>query len=199
MRRRPWRPRPSRRRSPGTVVEEQVAREVGAGGVGGVEVGQQGPSELVDAEQVEAVVADVCRGAEGVEDALHTGPQLLLAGGAAAPVAGVGCPGEVEQVDPLGLVELEGGRHGFQDRLGHAGEVAALQARVVVGADVGEHGDFLAPQPFDPPVAAVERRPAWSGVSRLRREVRKSRTSALLSMSRPYGAAPGPGRVWRYL
>lgn len=54
----------------------------------------------------------------------------------------------------LGLVEPEGVGQGVQHLLGDAGEVAALQARVVVGADAGEQRDLLAAQPRDPSVAA---------------------------------------------
>ena len=73
--------------------------------------------------------------------------------------AGVGRAGQVEQVEPFGLAELQCSGDGFQHAVGDAGQVAFLQPGVVVGADPGEHRDFLAAQPGDAPVAAVEAQP----------------------------------------
>jgi hypothetical protein len=50
----------------------------------------------------------------------------------------------IEEVGPLGLVELECGRQCLQDRLGDARQVPAFESGVVVGADTGEQGDLLA-------------------------------------------------------
>ena len=47
----------------------------------------------------------------------------------------------------LGLIELERPRQRFEHELGDAADMAALQAPVVVGADAGEGGDLLSPQP----------------------------------------------------
>jgi hypothetical protein len=58
--------------------------------------------------------------------------------------AGVGRTGQVEQMEPFGLVELQGSRDGFKHAVGDSGQVAFLQPGVVVGADPGEHRDFLA-------------------------------------------------------
>ena len=71
--------------------------------------------------------------------------------------------GEVEQVGPFGLVELQGAGQGLQHRLGDAGEVAALQPGVVVGADPGEQGDFFATQTGHATVGAVERQTGLLG------------------------------------
>jgi hypothetical protein len=51
----------------------------------------------------------------------------------------------------LGVVELQGAGHGVEDIVGHAADVALLQAVVPVGADPGQHGDLLAAQPGHPP------------------------------------------------
>ena len=57
----------------------------------------------------------------------------------------LGGPGEVEQVDALGLVELKRAGHTLEDSVGGAGEVPAFHADVVVDADAGEERHLLAP------------------------------------------------------
>ena len=64
--------------------------------------------------------------------------------GAALAAACVGGAGEVEQVGAFGLVELQRARQRLEYRLGHPGEVPALQPGVVVGAHAGEQGDLFA-------------------------------------------------------
>jgi hypothetical protein len=54
--------------------------------------------------------------------------------------------GEVEQVGPFGVVELEGASDRVEDGGGDAGESAAFQLRVVLDADPGEGGDLPATQ-----------------------------------------------------
>ena len=56
----------------------------------------------------------------------------------------------------FGLVELQGAGDAFEDVVGHAVGVAALESRVVLDADPGEHRDLLAAQPADAPVRAVD-------------------------------------------
>ena len=56
---------------------------------------------------------------------------------------------------PFGLVELERPGEAFEDAVGDASGVPALEAGVVVDADAGEQGDLLAAQARDPAVAAV--------------------------------------------
>ena len=51
---------------------------------------------------------------------------------------------QVEQVGTFRLVELQGAGDAFEDVVGHAVCVAALEPRVVLDADPGEHRDFLA-------------------------------------------------------
>ena len=76
---------------------------------------------------------------------------------------GSGGSGEVEQVGPLGLVELQGAGHGVEDVVRDAADVALLQADVPVGADPGQHGDLLAAQPGHPPLAAAGGQPDLLG------------------------------------
>ena len=120
---------------------------------------EQGAAERVGGDDVEASVAHEGRCAgHGVEEALHAGPDLLLARSAAAGGRGVvGGAGEVEQVGAFGFVELQGAGDGFEDAVGDTGEVAALEPGVVVDAHPGEHGDLFASQAGHPPVAVVGR------------------------------------------
>ena len=85
--------------------------------LGGVQVGQRGSSKAVDAEQVEAVVPDVRRSADRVEDPLDSGAQVLLGGRAALAAAGIGGSGEIEQVAAFGLVELQRAGERLEDGL----------------------------------------------------------------------------------
>ena len=50
----------------------------------------------------------------------------------------VGGAGEVEQVGAFGLVELQGPGQGVEDAGGGAGDLAALEAGVVLDAETGE-------------------------------------------------------------
>ena len=55
----------------------------------------------------------------------------------------------------LGLVELQRSRNTFEHVLGGAGCVPALEARVVLDADSGEHRDFFSAQSLHPAIAAI--------------------------------------------
>ncbi len=145
----------------GPWVEEQES-----GGVDGPRrvVEQQGverPAELVGGEDVEPPVAHEGRGpGEGVEDPLHDGPHPRLRRPprlAAGP--GVERAGEIEEVHPLDLVELQ--RHGdaVEDVVGDAAEVPPFEPDVVLVADPGEQRHFLAAQPGNPPIAAIDGKP----------------------------------------
>ena len=79
-----------------------------------------------------------------------SGPAGAL--GAARGSVGDGA-GQVVQVGAFGVVELQGARDGVQDFFGGSGEVAALQADVVVDADAGEQ--LLTAQAGHAPGAAV--------------------------------------------
>jgi hypothetical protein len=63
--------------------------------------------------------------------------------------------GEVEQMCPFGVVELEGAGDRVEDGRGGAGEGAAFQFGVVLDAHVGECGDLAAAQAWDATVANV--------------------------------------------
>jgi hypothetical protein len=62
---------------------------------------------------------------------------------------GLAGAGEIEQVRALGVVELQRPGQCFEDAVGGAGELAALEAGVVRGADAGQDRDFLAAQAGD--------------------------------------------------
>ena len=68
---------------------------------------------------------------------------------------GVGAAGQIEQVLPFGVVELQGTGHRLQHRLRRPGQVPALQPAVVVDTQPGEQGDLLAAQTRHPALAAV--------------------------------------------
>jgi hypothetical protein len=55
--------------------------------------------------------------------------------------------GEVEQVRPFGVVQLERPRERVEDRGGHPRDRAAFELGVVLDAHPGEQGDFTAAQP----------------------------------------------------
>ena len=61
--------------------------------------------------------------------------------------------GEVEEVGAFGVVELQRTGERLEHGLGDAASVAALEARVVLDADAGEHRDLLAAQPGHAAVA----------------------------------------------
>ena len=76
-----------------------------------------------------------------------------LAGTAAGSHAGagaVGGVGEVEQVGPFGVVELQGPGDGVQNGGGDAGDRAAFELGVVLDTDPGESGDLTSTQPGHP-------------------------------------------------
>jgi hypothetical protein len=58
---------------------------------------------------------------------------------------------------PFGFVEQESTGDSFEDAVGDAGEVAALQTGVVVDAHPGEDGDLFAAQAGHPPVGTMGR------------------------------------------
>jgi hypothetical protein len=96
---------------------------------------------------------------------------------------GTGRPGKVGQVLAFGLVQLQGAGQRIEHDVGDPGEIAALQLGVVLDADTGEVGHLAAFQPRHAPVEAERRQAGALRVSRARRVVRKSLTSARLSTS----------------
>ena len=114
-------------------------------------------AERVGAEDVEPVVADM-RGGTGhrVQELLHGGADAVLGRAAARRwPAGLCGTREIEEVRALGVVELQRASERFEHAVGGAGEVAALQARVVGGAHPGQDGDFLVPQTGHAALAVV--------------------------------------------
>src|SRR5690242_19970054 len=102
-------------------------------------------AESIGAENVHSSVANEGRRSrERVEHPLHSGSHALHAGAAPRAMRGLLCAGQVEEMRPLWLVELEGSRNRVEHLLGNARGVAALEARVVVDADAGEESDLLA-------------------------------------------------------
>jgi hypothetical protein len=81
-----------------------------------------------------------------LEHAGDAGPDLLRRWPAAGATAGPGCAGKVEQMFPLGLIELQRPGERIEHALGHAGEVPALELGVVLDADTGQVGDLAAAQ-----------------------------------------------------
>jgi hypothetical protein len=67
---------------------------------------------------------------------LHARPDPLLRRATTRARRGSRCTCKVEQVRSLGIVELKRTRERCQNRLGDAVRVAALEARVVVDADL---------------------------------------------------------------
>lgn len=98
-----------------------------------------------------------CRRSHEVEDALHARPHPLCSGVPAGGGAGVRRPGQVEQVSPLGLVELQRPGQGVEDLLGHPAQVAALHADVVVHAHPGQERHLLPAQSLHAAIPAVDR------------------------------------------
>jgi hypothetical protein len=138
--------------------------------------------QRVRGENVEAPVLDEGRpGRHPVEDAGHAGPHVLGGRSAAGATGWAGGAAEVEQVRPFGLVEAQRPGERVEDALGDAGEVPALELRVVLHADTGQVGDLAAAQTRHAPVAAVARQAGPLGVILARRELRNALTSSRLS------------------
>src|SRR6202044_3901848 len=77
----------------------------------------------------------------------HVGTDLLACRG--TPACGRGRlagTGEVEEVRAFSVVELERAGDGFDDVVGHAGEVASLDTGVVLHADARQGGELGTPQ-----------------------------------------------------
>ena len=150
------RPRPVEEEGVGAGVEEDEPGDVHRAGRVEVHLRIERVAEPVGGEDVAAGVPHVRRHpGHGVEGLLDAGPDLLRAGPPPGSYGAVGRPGQVEQMDPLGLVELQRGGQGVEDALGDPAEIAPLEPDVVVDADPGEQGDLLPAEPGDASVAAV--------------------------------------------
>ena len=114
---------------------------------------------MVGGEQVRPVVADDRRaGGDGVKGPLQAGPAAHWVGlrrRGAWPRGAVGGLGEVEQVAPFGVVELESAGDRVEDAGGDAAERAALELGVVLDAHPGQAATSLRRSP------GTRRCPAW--------------------------------------
>ena len=141
----------------------------------------EGTPETVRGEDVYARVPhERRRSGHRVEHALHARPDPLPPPPTSSVSRQLGRTGQIEEVGPLGVVQLKSAGERLEHPLRDPVQVAALQAGVVVGTDPGEERDFLPPEPRTrrSPYAVT---PAWSGVSFARREVRNSRASLFAS------------------
>jgi hypothetical protein len=138
----------------GAVVEEHVPDVVRRAGRPVEDLRVHGAGQRVGREVVPPPVADERHAAgERVEDALDAGTDL------AAGRREAGCrlgPGEVEEVQALGIVEAQCARDCVEHAVGRSVDVAALELGVVVGAHAGEVRDLLATQSRHPSYIAVE-------------------------------------------
>ena len=137
-------------------VQEHVAGVVGRAYGVGQQLRVKGVAEPVGRQQVVAGVPHPRRGGYQVEDALHARTDPLAARPSTSRGSGVGGPGQVEQVGPLGIVELQRPGQGVEHLFGHAVQVAPLKPDVVVGRDASEVRNFLPTQALDPAVPTVD-------------------------------------------
>ena len=93
---------------------------------------------------------------------LSTAGRTRVAGGFARTRPGSWdrrCPGEIEQVLPLRLVQLQSLGQRLQNRVRDPRQVPTLEAGVVVETHPGQRRDLLTTQPRHPPLLAVGRHP----------------------------------------
>jgi aryl-alcohol dehydrogenase-like predicted oxidoreductase len=148
----------------GVRAEEVEPGQVHRQGVAGERRRVQRSRQGVRGEHVQAPVLDEGRHlGHPVQDAGDAGPDLPGRGPAAGVARGAGGAGQIEQVLPLGLAELQGPAERVEHALGHPGEIAALQLRVVLDADSGQVGDLAAAQARHTAVTAIDRHPGLLG------------------------------------
>jgi hypothetical protein len=120
---------------PRVVVEEQVPGEVECGFVAAASIREEGASDSVGREDVHAAVAHIGGSVDRVEDAPDAEAPPPANRGAVPRLRWrdrrFGGVGEVEEMDPFGLVELERTAQRLEYRLRGASEVPALESRVV--------------------------------------------------------------------
>lgn len=110
------------------------------------QAGREGERGRVRREHVERPALDERRHREGGEQVAQPGGHPL------GPPAGARTarrPGEVEQVLVFDFVEAQDARKRDEHLRGRVLVAPAFQSQVVVGADAGQRGDFLAPQSGD--------------------------------------------------
>ena len=160
------------------LIEERESGAVGRLFTALEQRGVEGVPEPAGGDIVDPRVTHNRRRADGVEDALHRRPVALPDWTALPRDRRVRCAGEVEEVGAFGVVEAERPSERLEHAVGHAGDVPALQAPVVVDADLGRRRDLLAAQTRKPP-GAVGRQPR-----RLRRDPRAARSQELRDVVR---------------
>ena len=119
-----------------------------------VQLREQAPGERVRRQHVQAAVEHGRRrSGDRVEHALHAGPDPFLSRTPARRGCRLGRAREVEEMRPLGVVELQGAGQRFQNAFGDPAQVPALEPGVVGNADAGEDRDLLPAQPRHTPGA----------------------------------------------
>jgi hypothetical protein len=114
-------------------VQEQEPGQVDRQLLAGQDRRVQGVPEAVGAEDVQAAGAHIGRHTgHGVQEPLDAGPDPLGAAGPPRPGRGGGGAGQVEQMRPLGLVQLQGAGEGMQDAVRDPTQVAPLHLGVAV-------------------------------------------------------------------
>ena len=100
------------------------------------------PAKMIHGQQIHPAVAHDRGGGELVEGPLQTGPRGPALGRAPprthACAGAVGGVREVEQVGPLGVVELQGTGDRVEDRRRDTGQATAFELAVVLDADPGQ-------------------------------------------------------------
>lgn len=118
----------------------------------------EGLGQRVRVQDVEPAIVDEGRERDDrVDDPPDAGADALRPGSPARHPLDVRDPDEIEQMGPLGLVELQRPADGVKDLVRDPARVAAFEPRVVLDADVGKEGDLLAAQAGHPPFATVHR------------------------------------------
>ena len=138
----------------GAVVEEHVPDVVRRAGPAVEDLRVHRAAQRIGREVVPAPVAHERHAAgERVEGPLHA--RADRAAGRRQACRRLR-PGEVEEVQPFGIVEAQCARDGVEHAVGRSVDVAALKLGVVVRAHAGEIRHLLATQPRHPSDVAVE-------------------------------------------
>src|SRR4051795_5277004 len=174
-------------------IEEREAGEVRRPGRCGIQLGEQGASEGVGGEDVQAIVAHIGGGAgDRVERPLdlRPDPRLRRAPTRGRP-GGMGGASKVEEVSALGVVELERSGQRLQHPFGDSAQVSAFQAGVVGNADAGQDSDLFAAQARD------ASRTVGRQAGLLRRDRGATRGEELLDLLLTlHDDEPRPGHRW---
>jgi hypothetical protein len=123
-----------------------------------VDLGVQGGAEAVGGEDVQSAVlhegGDV---GHRVQETLHSWPHALPCWTATGAGSGSRRSDEVVEVGSFCVVEVQRPGDAFEDIVGDALGVAALEAGVVLDAHSCEAGNFVSTEARDPAAGAVDR------------------------------------------